>query len=164
MQLAVNYNLSSELLSEKLDLRHGDASQFLMILAFEIALKAVFVEAKGSESRSGHDYSEIWGNLPVEVTRDILEIATDRNAAHVDYDDISTLLNDFKRNFLKARYSYEVNRYRTEAEVTQISRNWANAGSPDDQADYLFHPMELEGLFFGLVKWFEQRTECSFDT
>jgi len=68
-----------------------------------------------------------------------------------DLSNLDELLPLYSSNFVKLRYPYERYRGMTEYEYHERGRRWAEAGSPLEEADFVYHPAELGALTHGLM-------------
>jgi HEPN domain-containing protein len=148
LALADQYSSASETLSRKVA-NFGVASTLLSILSVEILLKCLFLLEFG-ERPLGHDYSKIWSRLPPECRCRLLEVGTSRFAGHVDFSNAEKILDDWSKAFQKGRYSYEANDDLTDEQVASKGEAWIAAGALIDQADFAYHPIELQALSFAL--------------
>ncbi len=125
-----------------------DSSYLLSLLAFEILLKAAVLIHAGDPGRS-HSYLDLFDQLPTHVRNRVLEAGT--SARLCDLSGYRDLLPVFSSNFVKLRYPYERYRGMPEEEYHERGRLWAEAGSPLAEADFVYHPAELNALTHGLM-------------
>lgn len=120
----------------------------------------MFVESKNEIPNFKHDYCEIWKNLPKDVASELLQLAQNRMAGAIDLSSnerLETVLRALQKTMGKARYSYEVNKDRTEADVGLVGEEWAKSGFESETADFAYYPSERTALMCAMVKWLEDR-------
>lgn len=144
---AIERLTDSAFLAEHLVSR-ADSSYLLGLLAFEILLKAVVLIHSGCPDRS-HSYVDLYDLLPADVQNRVVQIGRTARS-DCDLTHWHDLLSVFGSNFVKLRYPYERYRGMTEEEYHERGRQWADSGSPLDEADFVYHPAELSALTHGL--------------
>ncbi len=144
----------ADILGASLDTQ-SDSQAFLRVLAFEVLLKAA-VLASGQTKARGHDYRTLWGLLPPAAQNQIIQVAAMRMPGYADLSNIDVLLYWYRFIFERARYGYEIQEGLTAEEVYEKGRLWVDRGAPVDQAEIQYHPIELECLTHGLIKYVEQ--------
>jgi hypothetical protein len=130
--------------------RASDSGYLLRLLGFELVLKAC-VKAHGAPVRRSHSYFDLWGMLPANVQRRLVEAAQHRMAGVADYSDVPTLLRTWGRNFVRLRYPYEVYEGLTADEYHAKGEAWLAAGALESEADFAYYPSELRGLVEALL-------------
>jgi hypothetical protein len=144
----------AELLAEMVD-KQSDSDAILDVLGFEVLLKAALI-ATGVGKKRGHDYVQLWNQLPGAARDEILTIAKDRmSGADVDYSDVDAVLVDWRAVFEEARYGYEM--YESSEEMRGAAKAWLDAGAPEHKARIRYRPLELMGLTFALQTLIDRR-------
>lgn len=135
----------------------GQSGPLLNTIALEILLKAAHWVEKGAMPSFGHCYREGFNGLSGEAQSSIIAACNERYAGHVSLDQISVLevLDDFQRNFKKGRYHYEENQSLADADLAKKGIAWAESGGALEDADFRYHPMEMDGLCEALISWIE---------
>lgn len=149
IQLADDYEASSETLSEKIYSGHASGANHLVLLALEIRLKCAVLSDTGSRPR-GHDYYCLWNKLNPLTQSCVLESAHERFAGHVDYSDLEGVLKALKKVFEIGRYGYEINDQRSPEEAKGAGDEWLKLGGNPSDADLAYYPFERDGLLHGL--------------
>ena len=129
--------------------KQSDADYLLRLLAFELLLKAVLQVHVGEAGRS-HSYPKLFGSLPKMVRDRLMDLAAERMCGSADYGAVDELLDVFESNFVKLRYPYEAYEGFSESEFRRLGQEWKDAGFPTEEAVFVYHPLELEGLIYGL--------------
>lgn len=134
----------------------GSSSSLLRILALEVLLKAAQY-AEFGRYQPTHKYFDLWKSLPENMRTNVLAIAAERFADHVDLADVEALMNDWHHAFTKGRYYYEIYEGCSYAEQRALGESWLARGAPDHEAAVRFHPMELSAITEGLMAVIESR-------
>lgn len=127
----------------------SNSAHLLCLLALELLLKLVY-EAVLGRPRHGHDYNQIFSELPQETQARLLTLAEERigqSALSINPDGV---LNEWARNFIDLRYPYERYEGMTEAEYKRLADDWVQRGGPLDDAQFRFYPEELYGILHAL--------------
>lgn len=136
---------------------HGGSTEsvvFLRLLAFEVLLKAAHWVRSG-QPRNRHDYLRLWSNLGAENRNRILDAAKDRMGRGPVLQNLCEVLETWSRNFSGIRYEYEKQADRTAEEVHEKGSRWVENDAPLEEADFVFHPEELEALSRALEQHLE---------
>jgi HEPN domain-containing protein len=149
--VARKYRLAAETLSSDLE-DYGPSSVVLSVLSFEIYLKAAILLWTNIAS-GGHNYDELWTRIPDHLQSSLISIAKERNGGHVNYSDMSKLMDAWRRCFEKWRYEYEVNEKRTLEEIRKVSSDWDGSA---ETADFAAYSLELDGIIFALDQCISQ--------
>lgn len=72
----------ADILSEALD-RQSDSACIIRILGFEVLLKYAAPLSLGKVPRIGQNYFCLWQLLPVEVSSEIIQVATSHMPGHL---------------------------------------------------------------------------------
>ncbi len=127
---------------------HRGSERIFRILGFEILLKCA-VLASGRSYGRNHDYCELWCKLPCEDRKQI--------ARTVEYGDLRKLFEAYQKAFIEGRYDYEKDEGKSDAERSERPDKWRARGCPDEEADFVYYPLQLEGLIHGLNDFIENK-------
>ena len=150
----------------------SNSDHLLMLIAFEIFLKAVHLAHRGDYSKE-HNYPKLFGCLPEEVQSEmkaqykkILDgIESDDSVPSevTTNPDLTSLLVTFHEHFVDLRYPYELTQSKSDEELQRDGRNWVDKGAPLAGADTVYHALELEGLCDALEQlldtWLDEQPE-----
>ncbi|MEL6206675.1 MAG: hypothetical protein AAFR47_15370 [Pseudomonadota bacterium] len=123
----------------------------------EILLKCVFVLEFGRLPKMGHNHPELWKNLPTELREDVLHRAKTRMGPHADLGAVHIVLADLRKVFLQGRYSYEVDKHRSDKEVSERGADWMKLGMPEDKADFRYRPIENDAAVYAFGDLIQER-------
>ena len=143
---AEGYQAGANRLSESHGEDTGMSQVVLSTIALEILFKAIIVWHAQPLPR-GHNFEKLWALIPSTARASILDKAQRRSSPHTDFSDLSRLFAAFKKSFISARYSYEEIVNSTEFEIEQRTTDWVDAGSPLENADFVFYPAEKRDLY-----------------
>lgn len=147
---AINRLNDAEILSTNLKTK-SDSYYLLELLAFEILLKAtVLIHCK--RYKPNHGYGELYGNLPIEVQKKIIEQAMQWAEVTLTKEKIQELFEEFKANFIKLRYPFEAYKKMTETELSEYGNLWVELDAPEEEAEFQYHPKELYGITKALLQ------------
>lgn len=127
----------------------GDTSNsayLLDLLGFELLLKLLVEEHTGEPAPWHHRYAEVFGLLPAEVQRQILESAGERIGPSALSDEPGNVLADLGKNFIGLRYPFQKYTGMSESQYDALGEEWIGAGAPNEIATFRYHPEELFGL------------------
>ncbi|TRD22678.1 hypothetical protein [Palleronia caenipelagi] len=136
---------------------YGKASVMLSIFGFELLLKCVYVLEYNDLSKDGHNYWKIWNSLPESARKTLKSNAKSRFGSYADYSDMAKVLNDLEDAFTRSRYSYELDKTKTNVEINERARAWIERGAPADDAKFRFRPNERMGLVYALARYIQER-------
>lgn len=145
----------ADILSSTLS-KKSDSDAIVRILGFEVLLKCALLVCSG-KLHMGHSYAGLWRKIPQDQRQSILVDAKQRMPGHSNLEDIEKLLDAYERIFMNARYSYEENQDLSDARVRKKGEVWLEQGAKDEDADFVYYPMELECLIHGLCLFIEKR-------
>ena len=83
--------------------------------------------------------------------------AKQRMPGHSNLEEVEKLLDAYERIFKNARYGYEENQDLSDARVREKGETWLKQGAKDEDADFVYYPMELGCLIYGLRLFIEKR-------
>ena len=129
----------------------GESGPLLKILALEILMKCLFVIEYSKLPNFGHDYSKLFSQLGDETQKTILGKAANRYGKHADLSEPARILGDLSSVFLNGRYSYELRKDHSDAEILEIGKEWMKAGAKPEHADFNYWPSEANALIFAMA-------------
>ena len=129
--------------------KSSDADYLLKLLAFELLLKALNSAHRGRVEKH-HGYVGLFSQLPDEVQQRVKAGAAERMTIYADYSNFDELLRVFSKNFVALRYPYECYEGLSRAEYHSLGEEWLANGAREDDASFVLHPFELDGLIDSL--------------
>jgi len=125
---------------------NSNSAYLLDMLGFELLLKLLVAEHTGEPAPWHHRYAEVFGLLPAEIQRQILESAGERIGPSALSNEPDQVLADLGRNFIGLRYPFQKYAGMSESQYETLGEEWIGAGAPNGSATFHYHPEELFGL------------------
>jgi hypothetical protein len=141
--------LDGEFLNKK---RRSDSGYLLMLLGFELQLKAALYIDKGKNNTT-HKYYSIYCTLSKNLKNDIIGNAQIHSQAFDIKNRIKIILESYSYNFVRLRYPYQSYENFTEEEYREYSELYSELGGPDGEAEFEYYPRELYGLYKALEEF-----------
>ena len=150
----------------------SNSAYLLIILGFEILLKAVHLAHVGDPPRE-HKYLKLFCCLPDGIRSDIkTKYENIRREIRLNYKDsrevttnpdLTSLLETVGEQFVELRYEYELTESKSDEELHKAGLAWYAKGAPLPEADIVYYQLELEGLCDELKQllgtWLEEQPE-----
>jgi len=127
----------------------SDSPYLLRLLGLELLLKLIH-EAVLFKAGRGHEYAQLFNDLPGDLQERLLSLAGERVGPSALASKHVLVLQEWGRNFIALRYPWERYSNMSEDEYSQVAKTWAGRGAPLEEATFRYFPEELVGFLAAL--------------
>jgi hypothetical protein len=140
----------AETLSEAMALgEQSDSPHLLRLLGLELLLKVVF-ESVLQKPAHGHQYENLFKELPSDLQVRLLSLAGERVGPSALAENHAAVFKEWGQNFVALRYPWERYTALSEEQYIKLGNEWVAKGAPLEEAMFRYYPEELLGIITAL--------------